>query len=61
MKKGILEEKSKFFNGVENGDFWQNSKGGTMGNFGKWPIFWANFGRLNNKKYKSQNTLTSMD
>ena len=32
-----------------------------MENFQKWPIFWANFGRLEKRKYKSHITLISMD
>ena len=37
------------------------AKGGPRKNFQKWPILWAIFGRLKNRKYKSSNSLISMD
>ena len=46
MKKHRDRRNNYFSKSVENRGFLQNSQGGRKRNFQKWPIFWANFGRL---------------
>ena len=41
--------------------FGKTAKGGPSENFQKWASISSNFGRLQNEKYKSHNTLISMD
>ena len=60
-KRHIRREITSFSIVSKMAIFGKIAKGGPQENFQKWPIFWANFGRLENKKYKSHITLISMD
>ena len=60
-KRHIRREIASFSVGWKTAIFRKKAKGGLEENFQKWPIFWADFGRLKNKKYKSHITLISMD
>ena len=60
-KTHIRREIARFSIVCKMAIFGKMAKGGPQENFQKWPIFWVNFGRLKNKKYKSHRSLISMD
>ena len=60
-KRPIRGEIAFFAKVSKSAIFGKVAKGGPKENFQKWPIFWSNFGRLKNRKYKSPDGLISVD
>ena len=60
-KRPIRGEKTFFPKVPKTPIFGKIAKAGPTENFQKWPIFWANFARLKNRKYKWYHSLIGMD